>query len=177
MLSRTFESLTTTLQSMAAQPKAWLLTWNPEKYTQGGDGDAEGTLDLAVNAQVRWSCGSSQPVVGDAVYLLRLGVEPRGIIASGAGLTQSDFYQMFAYGHTYLAGAGELVLIYPHWTSFQTPLPPFTMPRPSRHGETSQSMHLWVLPFNLEGADERLVTSCEMACEALFRGAEMAEKS
>lgn len=68
---------------MANQPNTWLLTWNPEKYTDGGDGDAGGTLDLEVSALRRWSCGSSQPVVGDVIYLVRLGVEPRGIIASG----------------------------------------------------------------------------------------------
>jgi 5-methylcytosine-specific restriction enzyme subunit McrC len=91
------------------------------------------------------------------------------------GLAQSDFYQMFAYGHTYLAGAGELVLIYPHWSGFQTPLPPFVMPRPDRYGETSQSMHLWVLPFNLEDANEGLVTTGEMTCESLFCVADTVE--
>lgn len=29
------------------------------------------------------------------------------------GLSQGDFYQMFAYGHTYLEGTGDVILIYP----------------------------------------------------------------
>ena len=35
------------------------------------------------------------------------------------GLSQSDFYQMFAYGHKYLKGQGELILIYPSHDEFQ----------------------------------------------------------
>lgn len=68
---------------MAGTSNTWLLTWNPEKYAEGGDGNAGGTLDLTVGTSRRWNCGSSQPVVGDAVYLVRLGSEPRGIIARG----------------------------------------------------------------------------------------------
>lgn len=90
------------------------------------------------------------------------------------GLSQSDFYQMFAYGHTYLAGAGELVLIYPHWSGLQAPLPPFVMPRPGRPGEASQSMQLWVLPFNLEHASQGLIAGGEMGCGSLFQMAEIA---
>lgn len=54
---------------------AYLLTWNPEKFALGGDGE------VAPGAEVRWSCQSKQPRVGDTAYLMRLGVEPRGIIA------------------------------------------------------------------------------------------------
>lgn len=58
------------------------------------------------------------------------------------GLSQSDFYQLFAYGHHYLQGKGELVLIYPRWADFQFPLEPFQM----QQGQ----LRLWVLPFDLE---------------------------
>ncbi|MGL4602981.1 MAG: McrC family protein [Iodobacter sp.] len=34
------------------------------------------------------------------------------------GLKQADFYQLFAYGHKYLGGAGELILLYPSWGGF-----------------------------------------------------------
>ena len=34
------------------------------------------------------------------------------------GLQQSDFYQMFAYGYKYLAGVGEMMLIYPTTPDF-----------------------------------------------------------
>lgn len=89
------------------------------------------------------------------------------------GLSQADFYQMFAYGHTYMAGAGELVLIYPHWSGFQAPLPPFVMPRRGLAGDASQSMHLWVVPFDLEGPHGRLLTRHEMSSQSLFRTSEL----
>ena len=59
------------------------------------------------------------------------------------GLAQSDFYQLFAYGRTYLKNHDDrvLVLIYPKHEKFGQPLPVFRFP-----DETS----LWVLPFDLE---------------------------
>jgi 5-methylcytosine-specific restriction enzyme subunit McrC len=57
------------------------------------------------------------------------------------GLKQSDFYQMFAYGHQYLEGKGDLVLIYPKTERFQEPLSPFYY---------SEALTLWVVPFCLE---------------------------
>ena len=57
------------------------------------------------------------------------------------GLKQSDFYQLFAYGHKYLAGDGELVLIYPRRAAFDAPLQVF---------EFTPQLKLWVLPFDLE---------------------------
>jgi 5-methylcytosine-specific restriction enzyme subunit McrC len=43
------------------------------------------------------------------------------------GLAQGDFYQMLAYGQTYLKGQGKLVLIYPEWEGFTALLPFFEM--------------------------------------------------
>jgi 5-methylcytosine-specific restriction enzyme subunit McrC len=57
------------------------------------------------------------------------------------GLSQGDFYQLFAYGKKYLKGQGELVLIYPRRMAFQNALEPF---------EFDGKMRLWVLPFDLE---------------------------
>jgi len=59
------------------------------------------------------------------------------------GLQESDFYQLFAYGNTYLRGydVGKLVLIYPKRSLFAKPLPVFTF---------SENLALWVLPFDLE---------------------------
>jgi len=58
------------------------------------------------------------------------------------GLSQSDFYQLFAYGQKYLDGKGDLILIYPLRAAFSEPLPIF---------EYSPQLSLWVLPFDLEG--------------------------
>jgi len=53
----------------------------------------------------------------------------------------SDIYQMFAYGHKYLNGSGDLALIYPWTKSFSASLPLF---------EFNGEMRLHVLPFDLE---------------------------
>lgn len=57
------------------------------------------------------------------------------------GLSQSDFYQLFAYGQKYLQGRGELVLIYPRRADFQQALAPF---------DFGGGLRLWVLPFDME---------------------------
>ena len=56
------------------------------------------------------------------------------------GLSQSDFYQLFAYRQKYLNGKGEMVLIYPQTANFSAPLPAFHF---------SNYLWLWVLPFDL----------------------------
>lgn len=56
-------------------------------------------------------------------------------------LSSADMYQLFAYGHKYLAGAGKLFLIFPAWQYFQTPLPMFSF---------SEQLSLWAVPYYLE---------------------------
>jgi len=58
-------------------------------------------------------------------------------------LSQADFYQLYAYGHHYLDGAGDIVLIYPKTDAFTEPLPVFEFPK-------AIGMRLWVLPFCLK---------------------------
>ncbi len=60
------------------------------------------------------------------------------------GLSRSDFYQLFAYGHRYLPAAGRMMLIFPMTTKFREPLPVFNY---------SESLELWVVPFNLEAGE------------------------
>ncbi len=57
------------------------------------------------------------------------------------GLSQSDFYQLFAYGHKYLNGTGGLFLVYPKTKAFAEVLPPF---------QFADGLTLWVVPFDLE---------------------------
>jgi 5-methylcytosine-specific restriction enzyme subunit McrC len=59
------------------------------------------------------------------------------------GLSQSDFYQLHAYGHNYLNGEGNVVLIYPKTDVFNQALPVFEFPK-------SSGLKLWVLPFCLK---------------------------
>ena len=65
--------------------------------------------------------------------------------ATGAdkyGLDQGDFYQLHAYGQSYLDGQGDVVLIFPRTDAFDRALPVFSFPK-------SKSLRLWVLPFCL----------------------------
>lgn len=68
-----------------------------------------------------------------------------GLKANGTdkyGLSQGDFYQLQAYGQSYLDGQGDVVLIYPKTAAFDQPLPVFEFPK-------SEGLRLWVLPFCL----------------------------
>jgi 5-methylcytosine-specific restriction enzyme subunit McrC len=59
------------------------------------------------------------------------------------GLSSSDFYQLHAYGQSYLDGAGDVILIYPKTAGFDQPLPVFEFPKTS-------GLRLWVVPFCLK---------------------------
>lgn len=58
------------------------------------------------------------------------------------GLAQADFYQLHAYGQSYLDGVGDVVLIYPKTATFSKPLDVFDFPK-------ATGLKLWVLPFCL----------------------------
>lgn len=57
------------------------------------------------------------------------------------GLSQSDIYQLYAYGEKYLGGEGDVFLIYPAHTSFTAPLEPFYF---------NDKLTLWAVPFDLD---------------------------
>lgn len=57
------------------------------------------------------------------------------------GLSQADFYQLFAYGQKYLGGCGRLVLLYPQTAMFRESLAPFFF---------NDQLRLDVIPFDLE---------------------------
>ena len=56
-------------------------------------------------------------------------------------ISQTDLYQMFAYGQQYLDGEGDLVLIYPRHAAFQKPLPMFSY---------TDELRVWAMPFDLK---------------------------
>lgn len=57
------------------------------------------------------------------------------------GISQADLYQLFAYGHKYMGGHGDMALVYPLSPTFQRPLAPFSF---------SDDLRLHALPFDLE---------------------------
>jgi 5-methylcytosine-specific restriction enzyme subunit McrC len=61
--------------------------------------------------------------------------------ATHYGLSQADLYQMFAYGHKYLAGRGDLFLVFPRIDDVVWPTTPF---------EFGDGLHLHVVPFDLD---------------------------
>lgn len=48
-------------------------------------------------------------------------------VANNYGLSQGDFYQLFAYGKRYLPRGGQLVLVFPGSERFRTPLESFNL--------------------------------------------------
>jgi 5-methylcytosine-specific restriction enzyme subunit McrC len=73
------------------------------------------------------------------------------------GLSQSDFYQLFAYGQKYLSGVGDMLLIYPKTSQFQHILPPFHF---------DHQLTLWAVPFCLER--DELLLSTDTHAHAFF---------
>ena len=61
----------------------------------------------------------------------------------GFNISQSDLYQMQAYGVKYLDSQGDMILIYPEYDGFNYALPhPFELHKPDGH-----ALRLWVVPF------------------------------
>jgi 5-methylcytosine-specific restriction protein A len=64
--------------------KTFILLWNPKRWNWDTlEQDIE-QVDLTGKCSQRWSCGkikSIQP--GDRIFLLRLGAEPKGLVAAG----------------------------------------------------------------------------------------------
>ncbi|NOH63459.1 McrC family protein [Vibrio sp. RE88] len=77
------------------------------------------------------------------------------------GLSQSDLYQMFAYGHKYLNGKGDLFLIYPAHQFFNKPI--------ECSFEFSDTLKLWVVPFESDlNGDSRLILPDKFSRNTLF---------
>lgn len=81
--------------------------------------------------------GNSICAVLDTKWKLLNGTDK----ANKYGLNQSDFYQLFAYGHKYLQGQGKMMLVYPQTSTFKDALPVFSY---------SAELSLWVVPFDLK---------------------------
>lgn len=65
----------------------YLLTWNPNKWDWKAQDDFQDCLvELEEQGRCadRWSCGNNLSISpGDRLFLMRLGKEPKGIVASG----------------------------------------------------------------------------------------------
>jgi len=73
--------------------KTFLFAWNPKKWTWTTlEQDIE-QVDLTGRCSRRWSCGNTKSIQpGDRIFLLKVGPEPKGIIAAGFA-TSTPFYE------------------------------------------------------------------------------------
>ncbi|WP_018937020.1 hypothetical protein [Thioalkalivibrio sp. ALJ24] len=63
--------------------KVWLLAWNPQKWPWDEFRDDRLRVAKGESVTKRWSTASGQVGEGDTAYIMRLGAEPRGLIAQG----------------------------------------------------------------------------------------------
>jgi 5-methylcytosine-specific restriction protein A len=72
---------------------AYLYTWNPNKWTWSDLQDAIYRVNNGKQYDMHWSCGNTKRItIGDMFFLMRLGVEPKGII--GCGYVSSTPYDL-----------------------------------------------------------------------------------
>lgn len=68
----------------------YLLAWNPKRWTWEDLAEMSEEAKSGSPTETRWSCGKNKQIKkGDRVFLIRLGEEPKGIIASGVTLTDA----------------------------------------------------------------------------------------
>ncbi len=72
---------------------SYLYTWNPERWTWSDQQEAIYRVNNGDQYDIEWSCGNTKRIeVGDTFFLMRLGVEPKGII--GCGYISSQAYPL-----------------------------------------------------------------------------------
>lgn len=62
---------------------SWLLSWNPTKWNWSTLSEDRAKTQSGHPVTHSWRCASTGPCEGDHVYLVRTGVDPRGIVAFG----------------------------------------------------------------------------------------------
>ncbi|MGM0984879.1 MAG: McrB family protein [Pseudomonadota bacterium] len=61
----------------------WLMAWNPDNWPWKSFQDDRLKIASGENVTLPWRTASTQPREGDTFYLVRVGQEPRGLIARG----------------------------------------------------------------------------------------------
>lgn len=62
----------------------YLLAWNPKKYPWDDLEECVRVIDEQGHLDGSWACAATNKIVkGDRIFLMRLGDEHRGIVASG----------------------------------------------------------------------------------------------
>lgn len=63
--------------------KAWLLTWNTKGWAWPEYKSWSADTKAGITHSEPWTCSSKKPKIGDEIFLMKTGNEPRGIIAHG----------------------------------------------------------------------------------------------
>jgi 5-methylcytosine-specific restriction protein B len=63
------------------------LSWNPNRWIWKTLGEDRLAVARGQMVRNRWSCGNRRAAIGDRVFLVRTGAEPRGIIARGKAVS------------------------------------------------------------------------------------------
>ncbi|WP_347989937.1 AAA family ATPase [Methylomonas sp. AM2-LC] len=66
-----------------SEQKSYLFSWNPEKLTWDSFAADRFKTQSGESVIMSWRCANTQIKLGDRAYLLRTGIEPKGIIAAG----------------------------------------------------------------------------------------------
>lgn len=82
--------MTDSASENAGQRRGWLLTLNPRYFGKGYNRWCNGTKDGSVYRQ-DWKCSNTHPQLGDDVFVMRTGKQPRGIVAHGY-VCRESFY-------------------------------------------------------------------------------------
>ena len=67
----------------AQATRGWLVTWNPANWNWENYEELCASTKEGATYVESWTCASKQPAVGDDVFLMKTGDQPRGIIAHG----------------------------------------------------------------------------------------------
>ena len=82
--------MTDDMSENEGQRRGWLLTLNPRYFGKGYNRWCNGTKDGSVYRQ-DWKCSNTHPQLGDDVFVMRTGKQPRGIVAHGY-VCRESFY-------------------------------------------------------------------------------------
>lgn len=68
----------------------YLLTWNPSECAWEDLADSSRKVKSGRSISICWSCGNTKRIKeGDRIFILRQGIEPKGICASGIAIESS----------------------------------------------------------------------------------------
>ena len=76
--------------SQTGSRSAWLLTWNRANWSWEDYRDTCQATKAGIPFKDSWSCSSTSPIVGDEVFLIKLGKQPRGLV--GHGVVRRESY-------------------------------------------------------------------------------------